>query len=123
MSKVEFFKKAFAGSYYTITGCAGELQEWKKGYQEILTREEVGEATDWTEFKGKDMNDVFGLTGTNAYPDDLTFLAFSLEKITSIGKLARIKLIMRDRWFDDIVTNDLHRQGRTPEEFGMVHRR
>lgn len=121
MSMVDFFKKAFAGSYYTITGCAGELQEWKDGYQNLLTEEKVGEATDWTRFKGKDMNEVFGLTGTNAYPNDLTFIAFSLEKITDIGKLAMIKLRLGDRWFDDIVANDLHRQGRTPDEFGMVH--
>lgn len=55
------------------------------------------------------MNEEYDLEGNNAYPDDLNFLAFSLEGL-DIGKLAIFKLQAQDRWFDDIVDNNRSRQ-------------
>lgn len=97
-------KEAYNGSYYTITGCGGDLSEWKKGYQDILNQEEIGAISKWIEFTGKEMNEEFELQGNDIYPDDLHFLAFSLDKL-HIGKLSMLKLRMGDRWFDDIVNN------------------
>lgn len=97
-------KKAYEGSYYTITGAGGDLQEWKDGYNNLLKENGIGEISEWVEFSGKDMNEEFDLTGDNRYPDDLHFLAFSLEGL-DVGKLALFKLQMGDRWFDDIVGN------------------
>lgn len=111
MSSKEVFKKAYEGSYYTIIGAGGDLQEWKDGYNELLEKEEIGHVdnNDFVTFSGKDMNDEYNLTGDNRYPDDLTFLAFPLDNL-NIGKLAIFKLKMRDRWFDDIVDNNLDRE-------------
>lgn len=120
MNMIDLFKKAFRGSYYTIVGCGGNLQEWKDGYADILRREEVGTIKEWIQFTGKDLNDTFGLTGSNAYPSDLNILAFDLTDITNVGKLAMLKLQLQDRWFDDMVTNDLCREGKTPEDFGLA---
>ena len=103
------FDKMYEGSYYTITGCGGDLEEWKTGYQKMLEKEGIGNVTEWIHFTGKEMNDTYNLTGNNRYPDDLNFLAFPLANM-NIGKLAMFKIQMGDRWFDDIVDNNARRE-------------
>lgn len=34
--------KAYKGSYYTITGTGGDINEWKEGYQDLLDKENIG---------------------------------------------------------------------------------
>lgn len=55
-------------------------------------------------FKGKHMNEIYRLTGDNAYPDDLTFV--------SIPNYYNpfVKLEVGARWFDDIVANNAIRE-------------
>ena len=101
----DLLDKAYNGSYYTIIGAGGDLQEWKDGYQELLNKEGIGTIKEWITFTGSDMNTKYNLTGDNAYPNDLTFLAFPLDGL-EIGKLAIFKIRMQDRWFDDIVDNN-----------------
>ena len=105
----ETLRKAYDGSYYTILGAGGDLQEWKDGYALMLKERGIGIISKWIEFTGKDMNDEFHLTGTNSYPNDLHCLAFPLDGLDT-GMLAMFKLQMGDRWFDDIVDNDRRRQ-------------
>lgn len=105
----DLFKNAYAGSYYTITGCGGDLQDWKDGYEKLLQERNIGKPSAWFKFTGRDMNDAYSLTGRNRYPDDLTFLCFPLDGL-DIGKLAMFKLIAGDRWFDDIVDNNRRRE-------------
>lgn len=102
--KNKILEKAYNGSYYTITGCGGDLDEWKEGYQDLLNKEEIGTIREWIEFTGKDINEELELEGNNRYQDDLHFLAFNLDGL-NIGKLALFKIKMQDRWFDDIVDN------------------
>ena len=106
------YEKMEAGSWYTITGTGGDIQEWKDGYQKLLTENGIGQISEWADFTGQQMNEQYGLTGDNAYPDDLHFLAFSLDGL-DVGKLAIFKLQMDDRWFDDIVANNAERQKMT----------
>lgn len=105
----EMLKAAYDGSYYTITGAGGDLQEWKDGYAAMLKEQGIGEISKWIDFTGKDMNSEFNLSGNNRYPDELHFLAFSLDGL-EIAKLAMFKLKMGDRWFDDIVNNNAARE-------------
>lgn len=98
------FKELYDGSAYTISGAGGDLKEWKDGYQDLFNKEKIGKIKKWYEFTGREMNNEFGLTGKNAYPSNLQFLAFPLEGL-DVGKLAIFKLKMGDRWFDDIVNN------------------
>lgn len=55
-------------------------------------------------FKGSVMNRVYRLSGTNAYPEDLTFLV--------IPNLYNpiFKMMIGARWFDDIVHNNSIKQ-------------
>lgn len=105
----DLLQKAYEGSYYTIEGCGGNLEEWKEGYEKLLTDNGIGKPIEWIEFTGKDMNDIYELAGSNRYPDDLHFLAFPLDDL-NISKLAIFKLTMQDRWFDDIVDNNARRE-------------
>ena len=36
INREEIFNAAYAGSYYTIIGCGGELAEWTAGYTQLL---------------------------------------------------------------------------------------
>jgi len=105
----EILREAYSGSYYTIIGAGGDLNEWKKGYHDIISGQGIGTISKWITFKGQDMNGEFELTGDNRYPDDLTFLAFPLDGL-KISKLAILKIQLGDSWFDDIVDNNLTRE-------------
>ena len=62
--------------------------------------------------KGAVMNRLCKLTGSNAYPDDLT--------IFSIDKFKGLAIAVGARWMDDIIDNNARREkGRHP--FGGSH--
>lgn len=114
--KNELLKKAYEGSYYTIIGAGGDLEEWKHGYSELLAESGIGSVKEWISFKGSDMNKEFGLTGSNMYDPSLTFLAFPSDGL-NVGRLAIFKLQMEDHWFDDIVENNLRREAEKEDVF------
>ena len=105
MSTTELFQMAYKGSYYTITGCGGELQDWKDGYERLFAEKGIGKPVCWYDFTGAEMNAEYGLTGRNAYQDDLRFLCFPLDGL-DMPRLVIFKMISGDRWFDDIVDNN-----------------
>lgn len=109
ITTTELFEKAYAGSYYTIIGCGGEIKDWTEGYDKLLQEKGIGKPSKWFQFTGRDMNDEYNLTGNNRYPDDLHFLCFPLDGL-DVGKLAIFKIAMCDRWFDDIVDNNRRRE-------------
>ena len=57
--------------------------------------------------KGELMNEIYGLTGTNAYPDDLDIVS-----VTGIKqeKIIFARFEVGGRWFDDIVDNNRMRE-------------
>lgn len=61
--------------------------------------------------KGKEMNEVLGLKGDNAYPNDLNIVSIYPSKE---GLLA---IQVGARWLDDIVANNLAREGVDYESF------
>lgn len=58
---------------------------------------------------GKTYNDVYGLTGNNAYPDDLTIVFLTKYNKDEIMKW---KLLYGCRWATDVRDNNLRREGR-----------
>ena len=56
---------------------------------------------------GKLMNDIYGLTGDNSYPDDLSIIS-----VTDINqaKVILARFEVGGRWFDDIVDNNARRE-------------
>lgn len=60
--------------------------------------------------KGNDMNVADGLTGSNAYPDDIHIVSFKLEDITNWQVLMLPRLRVGGRWLDDIRDNNRRRE-------------
>lgn len=61
---------------------------------------------------GKDMNAFCGgLTGNNAYPDDLSIVSIMLSDIEDVGKIILRRFEVGGRWFDDVVDNNKRREG------------
>ena len=92
---------------------------------EGLCEDSIPYFVDWTEqhcdgFKddivtvyiihGDVMNCVYGLTGSNAYPDDLTIVAIPLCKMVNPKKVAIPRFEIGCRWFYDIVENNRMRE-------------
>ena len=111
-NREKLFSEAYEGSYYTVLGCGGDLDTWIKGYIQMLKDEGIGEPKQFITFKGRDMNITYGLTGDNAYQDNLTFLMFPLDGL-DVPKLAIFRLRAGDKWFDDIVDNNQRREEAT----------
>lgn len=109
----EMFPKLYNEAWYTIEGAGGNLDDWEKGYQDLLDQEGIGKVRKWVTYTGKDMNEWAQLTEDNAYPDNFTFISFSLDGL-DLNKLAIFKLKMKDRWFNDIVDNNARREGYDP---------
>jgi len=59
---------------------------------------------------GKFMNDSYGLTGSNAYPNDLTIQAIPLNVVENFAALVIPRFEIGGRWFDDIVANNARRE-------------
>lgn len=60
--------------------------------------------------KGSMMNRHYYLTDTNAYPDDLNILIFTLDTFKNIPGIAVPRFSIGGRWFDDVVDNNARRQ-------------
>jgi hypothetical protein len=104
------FDEMYKGSYYTIVGC-DNVQEYEDAYKQMLRDAGLPEPIRWVSFTGQSMNAIYQLIGEDAYPDDLNFLAFSLNGMGSNGgKLALFRLQNGDSWFDDIVDNNARAQ-------------
>lgn len=99
-------------SAFTFIGAGGNLDEWMVGINDVLKQNGINQVSKFYTWKGKVMNDMYELTWTNAYQDDITFLAFDITEIPmdQIGKLSMLKIQYGARWLDDIVDNDLARE-------------
>ena len=73
----------------------------EESFEEAL-KECGGENAKGYLIKGKDMNDHYHLTGTNAYPDDLNIFA--------IYPFKGLAMMYGARWFTDIVDNNTRRE-------------
>lgn len=95
-------------SMFTFEGLDIESYEGRKGLVEFEKEaRKAGYEKDemiayW--FKGSFMNESYGLTDENAYPDDLTFVVVP-DLYNPMFKLA-----CGARWFDDIVASNSIRQ-------------
>jgi len=101
--EAEDLNRAEEGSFYTISGAGGDLNDWVEGIQGLLDEREIGTVREWATCFGGDVNRYAGET-KDPFPADLVVLMFSLDGL-DIGKLAMLKLQLQDRWFDDIVQN------------------
>lgn len=51
-NREEIFSAAYKGSYYTILGCGGGLDEWTTGYTQFLEKAGIGTPKQFITFRG-----------------------------------------------------------------------
>ena len=95
------------GSALTIEGLAKEsipdFVDWVKQYTPMKSE------TAYI-ISGNTMNNVYHLTGINAYPNDLTIVSIKLEDMENAMAVAIPRFQIGARWFDDIVDNNARRE-------------
>jgi len=63
--------------------------------------------------KGSLANGEWGLTGGNAYPDDLNIVSVKLDDMTDWNKVVLPRMQVGGRWLDDIYDNNVRRERAT----------
>lgn len=95
------------GSALTLEGLAessiDEYLDWIEEHTKLKTRKAYV-------IRGKLMNDLYKLTGDNAYPDSLTIVAVDLDDIEDVNKIVLPRFEINARWLDDIIENNLERE-------------
>lgn len=99
----EDLKALYDDSALTITGLKvdsiPDFVKWVESYTKLLRRRAYI-------VSGKVMNSYCGLTGDNAYQDDLNLVAIKLSDIADYTKIVFPRFQVGGRWFDDIVDNN-----------------
>ena len=98
-------------------------EDWSITWEGLTTDEEsldqvlawIGHYTDVINRKiyvtsGKLMNSAYGLTGTNAYPDDLSIVSVMSKDIENLSALSVPRFAVGGRWMYDVVENNLRRE-------------
>lgn len=104
----EQLQQAEEGSWYTILGAGGELSDWVNGYEHDLKERGMTAPIAWYETRGVDVN-VYAMNKKGVihpqdlFKNDLRILMFPLDGIGA--GLPIFKVMMEDRWFDDIISN------------------
>lgn len=109
-TKIRELKNGSAFTWEGLSGLENDkeviLDDFKKA--NVLDDVETFEFYTW---KGELMNQIYQLTGSNAYPEDLTFVSIPLSMFNNnVGKLALVKFQLGARWLDDIVDNNARRE-------------
>lgn len=110
----EKFMELANHSALTITGITIDsipnFVDWLKEHTK-LKNERVYTVT------GTFMNRIQGLTKDNAYKDDLTFAIVDLDDIENVEAIVYPRFSVGGRWLDDIIANNLQREGYDAEYF------
>lgn len=103
---IEILKKDWA---VTIEGIAKEnfedFLDWADRFAKLKKRE-------LHLTPGRVMNEAYGLTGNNRYPENLNIVSIKLEDMENPNALAIPKMMVGARWMYDIVENNLARERR-----------
>lgn len=109
MDRFEYF---YNNSALTFEGCAQSteniefLTNWLKEH-----KANVNDDIHYHWITGKEMNEHYGLTESNAYPDYLNILVVEPMDI-NLGAVIMPRFEIGGRWFDDVIDNNLRREGR-----------
>ena len=95
------------GSALTIEGLARSGFSTYLDWIEAQTTLEVRRVY---RIRGQVMNDIYDLTGSNRYPDDLNIVSVDLNDLADWKKLIHTRLTVGARWLDDIIDNNLARE-------------
>lgn len=99
-----------SGSAFTYEGMSIDDENLEKVVDALKSVTSINTPVRFYHWSGKYMNDIYGLTGRNAYPEDLNFLSIDLDNWNNMNGLVEFKMSTGARWLDDIVDNNKVRQ-------------
>lgn len=100
-------KELVDGSALTIEGLAESSIDDFLDWIEERTKLKVRRAY---VTKGSLANSEWGLTGDNAYADDLNIVSVKLDDMEDFNKIVKPRFDVGGRWMDDIHDNNLMRE-------------
>lgn len=109
-TKESDLKELYDGSAFTMEGFNIDddnleaLKNWFEEHECTLKSDDVYVTS------GKLMNEVYGLTGDNAYPDEVNIVSIKLDDISNVNRIFIARFEIGARWFDDIVDNNARRE-------------
>lgn len=106
----EKLDELYNSSALTFTGVSAEEESIKDLIDWLKEHSEISDPLPVHIISGQTMNDNYGLTGTNAYKDDLTLISIKLENIKNVNAIIMPRFEVGGRWFDDIVNNNAMRE-------------
>ena len=59
---------------------------------------------------GKQMNEKYHLTGSNAYPDDINIMCVKQEDLSNVDAIIIPRFKIGGRWFTDVVDNNAYHE-------------
>ena len=103
----EQLKELVDGSALTVEGLAessiGDFLDWVDGLAKLKVRRAYVT-------KGSLANREWGLTGDNAYADDLNIVSVKLDDMEDWKKIVMARFQVGGRWMDDIRDNNVRRE-------------
>lgn len=100
----------YESSALTFTGISTDDESINQMMDWLKEKSEISNPLPVHIIKGQTMNENYGLTGNNAYPNDLNLISIKLEDIKNIGAITMARFEVEGRWFDDIVNNNAMRE-------------
>ena len=108
-AKIRELKNGSAFTWEGLSGLENDKETILDDFKILGVLADV-ETFEFYTWKGELMNQIYQLTGSNAYTEDFTFVSIPLNMFKDIGKLAILKPRYGARWLDDIVDNNARRK-------------
>ena len=107
--------KLYNCSALTVNGLQDSDEELKAFGKWIQCRTKISQPLPIYIIKGKTMNEEYGLTKENAYPEEINLISVDLNDIEMGSKIILERFSIGGRLFDDIVNNNKWRQNEIDE--------
>lgn len=108
----EQFEKLYNSNALTLQGLDDTDKNLYSFANWIKNLSEISNPLNMYIIKGKQMNEQYGLSGKNKYPDELRIVCVELKDIKQVDKIIMPRFEINGRWFNDVVDNDVRREGR-----------
>ena len=114
----EKIKELKEGSAFTFEGLKADDESLAQLVSDLVKETQMKVCPTIYTWKGELFNSIYGLTGNNRYPEDLTFVSLALDNWDNkdIPTLSIFKFKVGARWLDDIVDNNAVREGNYEDE-------
>ena len=103
-------KDLYDGSALTFLGAFID-DDYLEGLVNLLKKHDCEmKQPDFYVVKGRLMNEVYHLTGDNAYKDSLNILCIKLSDLSNVAAIIIPRFEIHGRWFDDVVDGNARRE-------------